>query len=340
MNIQEVEKRTNLTRANIRFYEKQGLLKPLRKANGYRDYSSDDVEVLLKIKLMRELDVSIEEIDRLQREEKSLSSVLEERVENIDEERENLSDAKIVCQSIEEDGATFPALEAGKYLEELEQLAKERGAENAGQLRRKQDILRETLHPWRRYFARMIDGGIYGTAFMLLFYLMFHIEDSIVSKVCLTVLGMMVFILAESVLLSCFGTTIGKWLFGIRVLSKDGKKLTWREAAERTGMVLWRGVAFEIPLWNIYRLYKSYDAYTDGETLVWDENCLYLIDEKKGLRYGAAVAVVVLMFIADCIFDFPSEQIYKLPVYYDGLTVEEFAENYNKYLEVYGLADE
>lgn len=340
MNIQEVEKRTNLTRANIRFYEKQGLLKPLRKANGYRDYSSDDVEVLLKIKLMRELDVSIEEIDRLQREEKSLSSVLEERVENIDEERENLSDAKIVCQSIEEDGATFPALEAGKYLEELEQLAKERGAENAGQLRRKQDILRETLHPWRRYFARMIDGGIYGTAFMLLFYLMFHIEDSIVSKVCLTVLGMMVFILAESVLLSCFGTTIGKWLFGIRVLSKDGKKLTWREAAERTGMVLWRGVAFEIPLWNIYRLYKSYDAYTDGETLVWDENCLYLIDEKKGLRYGAAVAVVVLMFIADCIFDFPSEQIYKLPVHYDGLTVEEFAENYNKYLEIYGLADE
>lgn len=102
MNIQEVEKRTNLTRANIRFYEKQGLLKPLRKANGYRDYSSDDVEVLLKIKLMRELDVSIEEIDRLQREEKSLSSVLEERVENIDEERENLSDAKIVCQSIED----------------------------------------------------------------------------------------------------------------------------------------------------------------------------------------------------------------------------------------------
>ncbi len=340
MNIQEVEKKTNLTRANIRFYEKQGLLEPLRKANGYRDYSSDDVNALLKIKLMRELGVSIEEIDRLQKETASLSSVIEEKVESIDKERENLSDAKIVCQSIEEDGVTFPELEAEKYLEELERLAKERGAENAGQLRRKQDILRETLHPWRRYFARMIDGGIYGTAFMLLFYLMFHIEDSIVSKVCLTVLGMMVFILAESVLLSCFGTTIGKWLFGIRVLSKDGKKLTWREAAERTGMVLWRGVAFEIPLWNIYRLYKSYDAYTDGETLVWDENCLYLIDEKKGLRYGAAVAVVVLMFIADCIFDFPSEQIYKLPVHYDGLTVEEFAENYNKYLEIYGLADE
>lgn len=340
MNIQEVEKKTNLTRANIRFYEKQGLLEPLRKANGYRDYSSDDVNALLKIKLMRELGVSIEEIDRLQKETASLSSVIEEKVESIDKERENLSDAKIVCQSIEEDGVTFPELEAEKYLEELERLAKERGAENAGQLRRKQDTLQETFHPWRRYFARWIDGMIYGTVISMFFYLAFHIEDSMVSKVCLTVLGMVVFILAEAVLLSCFGTTVGKWLFGIRVLSKDGKKLTWREAAERTGMVLWRGAAFEIPLWNIYRLYKSYDAYTAGETLSWDENCLYLIDEKKGLRYGAAVAAVVLLAITDGIFEFPSEQIYKLPVYYDGLTVEEFAENYNKYLEVYGLADE
>lgn len=340
MNIQEVEKKTNLTRANIRFYEKQGLLEPLRKANGYRDYSSDDVNTLLKIKLMRELGVSIEEIDRLQKETASLSCVIEEKVESIDEERENLSDAKLVCQSIEEDGVTFRELEAEKYLDELERLAKERGAESAGQLRRKQDILRETVHPWRRYFARLIDGGIYGMAISLIFYLAFHMEDSIALEVCLTVLELAVFILAEAVLLSCFGTTIGKWLFGIRVLSKDGKKLTWREAAERTGMVLWRGLALEIPLWNIYRLYKSYDAYTAGETLAWDENCLYLIDEKKGLRYCAAAATVVFLVMTDGIFEFPSEQIYKMPVYYDGLTVEEFAENYNKYLEVYGLADE
>lgn len=339
MNVQEVEKKTGLTRANIRFYEKQGLLKPLRKANGYRDYSFDDVNALLKIKLMRELEVSIEEIDRLQREERSLSSVIEERAESIDEERDNLSDAKRVCQSMREDEVTFQELEAGKYLEELKQLAEQRGAKNPGQFRRKQDILRETLHPWRRYFARMIDGGIYGTAILIFFYLMFHVEDSIVLTVCLTILAMGVFIIAESVLLSCFGTTVGKWLFGIRVLSKDGKKLTWREAAERTGLVLWRGLAFDIPLWNIYRLYKSYDAYTDGETLVWDENCLYLIDERKGFRYGAAVAAVLLSLAADVV-EFPLEQIYKMPVHYDGLTVEEFAENYNKYLELYHLADE
>lgn len=43
MNIAEAERRTGLTRANIRFYEKEGLLTPTRGANGYRDYTEDDV---------------------------------------------------------------------------------------------------------------------------------------------------------------------------------------------------------------------------------------------------------------------------------------------------------
>ena len=40
MNIAEAERRTGLTRANIRFYEKEGLLTPTRGANGYRDYTA------------------------------------------------------------------------------------------------------------------------------------------------------------------------------------------------------------------------------------------------------------------------------------------------------------
>ena len=52
MNIAEVERRTGLTRANIRFYEKEGLLSPARGANGYRDYTEKDVETLRKILLL------------------------------------------------------------------------------------------------------------------------------------------------------------------------------------------------------------------------------------------------------------------------------------------------
>ena len=40
MTIKDVEKRTGLSRSNIRFYEKEKLIEPLRnESNGYRDYS-------------------------------------------------------------------------------------------------------------------------------------------------------------------------------------------------------------------------------------------------------------------------------------------------------------
>ena len=49
MTIKEVEKKLNITRANIRFYEKEGLLQPKRCDNEYRDYSEDDLKRLEKI---------------------------------------------------------------------------------------------------------------------------------------------------------------------------------------------------------------------------------------------------------------------------------------------------
>ena len=40
MTIKEVEEELNVTRANVRFYEKEGLLTARRNPiNGYRDYS-------------------------------------------------------------------------------------------------------------------------------------------------------------------------------------------------------------------------------------------------------------------------------------------------------------
>ncbi|MBR3560895.1 MAG: MerR family transcriptional regulator [Oscillospiraceae bacterium] len=47
MTIKEIEDRSGMTRANIRFYESEGLLHPGRRENGYRDYSSSDLEALL-----------------------------------------------------------------------------------------------------------------------------------------------------------------------------------------------------------------------------------------------------------------------------------------------------
>lgn len=55
MTIAELEARSGMTRANIRFYEAEGFIRPERRENGYRDYSEAELELLLRLKLLRAL---------------------------------------------------------------------------------------------------------------------------------------------------------------------------------------------------------------------------------------------------------------------------------------------
>ena len=55
MTIKEIETLSGLPRANIRYYESEGLIAPKRAENGYREYSQADAEVLLRVKLLRAL---------------------------------------------------------------------------------------------------------------------------------------------------------------------------------------------------------------------------------------------------------------------------------------------
>ena len=55
MTIKEIETLSGLPRANIRYYESEGLITPKRAENGYREYSQADAEVLLRVKLLRAL---------------------------------------------------------------------------------------------------------------------------------------------------------------------------------------------------------------------------------------------------------------------------------------------
>lgn len=88
MTIQEVEKLAGMTRANIRFYEKEGLITPERnEANNYRAYSDRDVEALRKIKHLRILGISVKDIKRIIENELELPEAAEYRLEELKEEK-------------------------------------------------------------------------------------------------------------------------------------------------------------------------------------------------------------------------------------------------------------
>ena len=100
MTIGDLERCTGMSRANIRYYEQEGLLSPGRRENGYRDYSQEDLDTLLRVKLLRQLDFSLEEIRRLQRGETDFSEAMERHGEELLRESMALAGAREICREI------------------------------------------------------------------------------------------------------------------------------------------------------------------------------------------------------------------------------------------------
>lgn len=74
ISINQVEKITGVSKRNIRFYEKEGLLLPKRNSeNGYRVYDESDIWRIKVIKMLRMLDMPLEEIKKVLEEEQMLS---------------------------------------------------------------------------------------------------------------------------------------------------------------------------------------------------------------------------------------------------------------------------
>ena len=125
MLINEVEKKVGLSKKSIRYYESQNLLKPTRNAgNAYREYTSDDIERLKEIKFLRELNVPIKEIKKLNNGELSLTSCMEERIKKIEEEEKNYKIVKSICEEIRSSKDNYNNIDVTKYLKEINKLNK------------------------------------------------------------------------------------------------------------------------------------------------------------------------------------------------------------------------
>ena len=150
MTVKEVEERTGLPRANIRYYESEGLIHPARGENGYRDYRQEDVDTLLKIKLLRQVGFSLEVIRALQAGELDLEPALEGRLAALTSQQTELGQAAGICRAMREDHVRYDTLDAPVYLDRMSQ--PERPS-----LTWREDPPPRAVFPWRRFWARTVD---------------------------------------------------------------------------------------------------------------------------------------------------------------------------------------
>ena len=121
-----------MTRANIRFYESEGLLTPARNQNGYRDYSCEDAEVLKRIRLLRTLHISLEEIKALHSGEQELTEVLERQLKALEAQQADLKRSGEICRVMRNDNVRYESLDAQRYLNEMQTVFTDGGGAGAG----------------------------------------------------------------------------------------------------------------------------------------------------------------------------------------------------------------
>ena len=123
MNTKQAEELTGISRQNIRYYERQGLLEPARETgNAYRDYSEEDIRRLKLIKMLRMLDMPLKEIENVLKEEIPLKEAVARQQENLLKQQKQLQAAIEVCTSIHKDQSDQVDVDA--YLEKMESMSR------------------------------------------------------------------------------------------------------------------------------------------------------------------------------------------------------------------------
>ena len=112
MKIKEVEQRVGIGRSNIRYYEREGFLRPDRdNENNYREYTEEDVQQLKRIKVLRMMGVSPDDVKLLFTDKVSLDEVMKKRLEELESEVRKAQSLQKVCENIIESGMDVYSLD-------------------------------------------------------------------------------------------------------------------------------------------------------------------------------------------------------------------------------------
>lgn len=339
MTSKEIEARSGVPRANIRYYEAEGLLTPARAKNGYREYSEEDLDALEKIKLLRRLGVTVEELKKLTGGQVTLAAVLDRRLAELGGERSTLARVEQVCGELRQVGATFETLDANAYLAALDAPVLPQANEEAWWKAPavpplpESDALPVCTSIPRRLFARLFDEFLTSMLLIAALALTGH-NPGLVNNTLMGLAVQLVILFAEPLLLHLFGATPGKALLGLRLSRPGGDKLTYAESFTRHLLLLWYGLGLGIPIWSLVRLYQSVKRCMDGESQPWDVDVAYTAKPFRS-RYAAAFLLAAALLAGGVEAVNTTSQF---PPNRGDLTVAEFAENFNRQADYLDLS--
>jgi DNA-binding transcriptional MerR regulator len=120
LNIKAAEERSGVSRQNIRFYEREGLLTPDRNPeNDYREYGEAHVDILKRIRVMRMVDMPLDQIKRVLEGTLSPAQAAQAQKIKLKQQQEQLAAAIRFCEEWTEI-QTLDAMDSDRMLARME----------------------------------------------------------------------------------------------------------------------------------------------------------------------------------------------------------------------------
>jgi uncharacterized RDD family membrane protein YckC len=144
-------------------------------------------------------------------------------------------------------------------------------------------------HPWRRYFARMVDVVINGLVMWVLLGVVLGAVDQDVAtafssqfsgsqnRVAAEMLTLVLVMFPNALMIGFAGATVGKWLFGVRVTREDGQPIGVGAALWREVLVWFRGMGIGFPIVTLFTLIKAYRTLKNDGRTTWDRDMSFRV---------------------------------------------------------------
>ena len=120
MNIKQAAEQSGVSARNIRYYEQAGLLTPARNPeNDYRVYTDTDLHTLKLIRMLRTLDMPVEEIGTVLNGTLPLAEAAERQRQRLEAEQQKLAAAAAFCTELAAGDRTAAELDVDSCLERM-----------------------------------------------------------------------------------------------------------------------------------------------------------------------------------------------------------------------------
>jgi uncharacterized RDD family membrane protein YckC len=167
-------------------------------------------------------------------------------------------------------------------------------------------------HPWRRWGARMLDTNLMAFVTSLIAFGPAYLIAPEATERAVAWLQTPTGMLADSwlalflaiplqaLLIGMTGWSVGKWVFGVKVLGEDGQPIGVGPALVRELRVLLTGLGLGLPLISLVTMSNAYSTLEERDATSWDEDQENVVLHRPGgvattLLNAAGFAIVIVL---------------------------------------------